>query len=406
MDVRGVRGNGTHAELLVEAGCEEADLFIAATHADEQNLLAASVAKGVGARRTIARVHHSAYYDGKGLDYERHFNIDHLVCPERSTAWAIARSLRNPGALAVERFARGRIEMQQLPVSPAARAAGSSLADLPLPSSVRIAVVERGGHAFLPEADTVIQEGDVVTLVGEVKVFENARKLLHTDRQRRTRVLVMGGTAQGVWLCRALRARRFSVRLFEPERQRAEELANKLDWVTVVRGDPMDADSLEEESLDQADTFVALTSDDEQNILSAARAKALSVPHSIAVVQRATYLKLIETVGVDRAFSPRATAVSEIQGLIAAGPMRRLATLAAGVADVFEVRVEKEKAAAVGCALRDVAFPPSAVVAAIQRDGEVRVPGADDEIRLGDTCLIVVPANAVGELRRLFAIPP
>ena len=133
MDVRSLLGSGTHADVLIEAGCEDADLFIAATNVDEINLLSASLAAGVGAQRTIARVHHSAYWSGQSFDFANHFGIDHLVCPEYTTATAIAQSLRSPGALAVERFARDRIELQQVAVSDDAKVIGKPLPELGLP---------------------------------------------------------------------------------------------------------------------------------------------------------------------------------------------------------------------------------------------------------------------------------
>ncbi|MDX1683512.1 MAG: NAD-binding protein, partial [Phycisphaeraceae bacterium] len=201
MDVRVLEGNATQAEVLLEAGCAHADLFIAATNVDEVNLLAASVAKGVGAGRCIARVHHSAYFERRGLDYARHLGIDHLVCPEHATASAIAQMLRNPAALAVERFARGVLEMQQLPVSPDAPAAGTQLRELKLPGSMRMAAITRDDEAFIPDAGTTIEVGDIVTVVGEVSDHEKGRKLFQTDSPRRVKVLIMGGSAQGVWLC-------------------------------------------------------------------------------------------------------------------------------------------------------------------------------------------------------------
>ena len=106
LDVRFLRGNGTHGDVLLEAGCNMSDLFIATTNQDEINLLAASIAKGMGAGKTVARVHHRAFFERRGLEYDRYLGIDHLVCPEYSTALAIAQNLRSPGAMAVERFAR------------------------------------------------------------------------------------------------------------------------------------------------------------------------------------------------------------------------------------------------------------------------------------------------------------
>ena len=167
LDVRNLTGNGTQADVLLEAGCANADLFIAATNVDEINLLAASVAKGVGASKCIARVHHSAFYEQRGLQYTRHFGIDHLVCPEASTAMAIASTLRSPGAIAVEQFARGKIEMQQLPVSDDSKAIGIPLKQLRLPGPALLAAIDRVGEAFIPDANTEIHGGDVVTLIGD-----------------------------------------------------------------------------------------------------------------------------------------------------------------------------------------------------------------------------------------------
>jgi trk system potassium uptake protein TrkA len=403
MDVRTLLGNGAHADVLTEAGCDEADLVIAATEQDEMNMLCASLAAGLGAQRTIARVHHGTYYEGRGIDYAHHFGIDHMVCPDQATAEAIAHALRNPGALAVELFARGKIEMQQLTVSPDAHAVGTPLIALQLPASVRLAAIERGETAFIPDAQTTIQANDVVTLVGESEVFDKARKLFHTDALRRRRVMVMGGTPLGVWLCRSLRSPNFAVRLYEPDRQRAEQLADKLDWVTVVREDVMEGHELAEEQVGQVSAFVALTDDDESNILCAARAKSMGAHSAIAVLQRPTYLHLLKHVGIDQAFSPRVTAVTQIQSLIWQGPIRRLGAVASGFADLYEITADKD-AQVVNRPLKGIQFPMRTLIVAIQRGDDVRVPGADDVIQPDDTVVVIAPPDAAKPLGKLFGL--
>jgi trk/ktr system potassium uptake protein len=404
MDVRLLEGNGAHAEVLLEAGCADADLTIAATNKDEINLLAASIAAGVGTHRTIARVHHSAYLEKRGLDYQTHLGIDHLVCPEQTTGVAIAQALRSPGALAVERFARGRIEIQQLPVTDDASAIGVPLASVPLPSSSRLAAIERNGAAFIPEGTTAVQKGDIVTLIGEVDQFESARKLFHTSATRRKRVVMMGGTPMGVWACRALESRDFSVRLVEKDRARAEELAAKLEWVTVLCEDPDSPELFEQERINQADAFVALTDDDEHNILLAARAKSVGTRNTIAVLQRPTYLHLVEHVGIDRAFSPRVTAVTQIQHLIEDSSIRHLASLAVGIADVYEIRVPRQANGVVGKPLKDIRFPARAIIAAIQRGDDVHLPGRDDVIQPGDAVVVIGPTGFDRPLKKTFGI--
>ena len=404
LDVRSLVGDGTQAAALLEAGCRKADLFLAATQDDVVNLLSASVAKGVGARKCIARIHHSAYLDQDPLAYDQHLGIDHLVCPERSTAAEIAQTLRTAGALAMERFARGQVEMQQLPVAATAPAVDKPLLALDLPRRARIASIERGGSAFIPDGQTRLQAGDIVILIADTDVFPRACTLFDPDAGRRKRVTVLGGTAMGVWLCRALQGRAFSVRLIEADAARADELAAKLDWVTVLRVDPADTAALAERRTEDVDAFVALTSDDEHNVLAAARAKSMGAKIAIAVLQRPTYLHLLAHVGIDRAFSPRDAAVTEIQRLLQTGDVRKLATLAHDIADVIELHVPGTATKVIGRPLRDLRFPPKTIVAAIQRGNEAHVPSADDTIDAGDTIVVIGPQDNHKDLKRMFAL--
>ncbi len=401
-DIRTLTGNAAHADVIRNAGGEDCDLFVAATNLDELNLLSAAVAKGVGARKCLARVHHSAYFEQKGLDYAAHLGIEQLICPEYVTAMAIARMLRNPGAMAVEDFARGRVELQRFVVEASAPATGVRLAELKLPRGVRLAVIERGEHAFLPDADSRPTEGDIVHLIGETSVIEQARRLFYTGKTKRKHVVIMGGPAIAVWLCRALKGRHFSVRLFETDPARAEELAQKLDHVTVIQADPTDPAQFEEEHIGSADAFVALTRDDEHNILGAAQAKTWGTAHCIAVVERSTYMHLLQHVGIDHAFSPRQVAAREIQSLIETRPVRCLASLAEGAADVYEVR-PSANGPATDKALKNVKMPAHSIIAAIQREDGVMVPGANDTIRVGDTLIAIGPHGTEKEFRRLFA---
>ena len=292
--------------------------------------------------------------------------------------------------------------MQRLPVSDRAPAIGRPLALVGLPGAARVAAVERDGEVFIAGGDTIVQSADIVTLIGDVETFEQARLLFHNEQSGRNRVVVMGGTPMGVWLSRALRSRAFAVRLFETDRARCLELAEKLNWVTVLRADPTDPTALDEEHVQQADAFVALTNDDEHNILAAARAKSMGAPKAIAVLQRPTYLHLLEHVGIDRAFSPRVTAVNQIVRMLRTDPVRHLASVAEGVADVYEAHVSRHARDVIDRPLRDVAFPDKVMVAAIQRGASVRVPGAEDAIAAGDVVVLIGPAGLNKTLRKIF----
>lgn len=401
MDVGTLEGNCANAEVLREAGVADADALVAGTNKDEVNLLTASIAKGLGCRRSIARVHHGYYFQQRGLDYQDHLSIDQLFCPEHSTAMHIADTLCNPGALRVENFARGRIEMQEFAVNEGAPAVGKPLSEVSLPRGTRLAAITRDHEAFLPEASTVMQSGDVVILVGNTLVFQEGRKLFHADGSNRQRLVILGGSALAVWLCRALRGRDVSVRLFETDRERAEDLAQKLDWVTIIQADPTDPTVCEEEHIAAADAFVAAGDDEKQAILGCAWAKSLGVDQVMAVAQRPNYHHLLNHVGIDRVFSPRMVAAQEIAVGLGQGPLRRMASLAEGVIDVYQVEVGK-RAEVHGKPLHEVNLSPDWMVAAVQHKDKVKVPSADDSMLAGDIVLVVGRHGMEKKLKKIF----
>ncbi len=401
LDLRTLVGHCSHFSVLRDAGVEKCDLMIATTQVDEINLLAASVAKAAGAKKTFVRAHHTAYFAMRGTSYAQQLGIDELICPEHRTSLAIARTIRNPGSIALEEFARGELLMQRFPVDASAPAVGKMLSELVIPASARVATVEREEQASLADAKTTLGEGDHVTLIGETKSFEAARKLFAKDREKRIHIAIMGGTTTAVWLCRALKSRVFSVRLFVPKRERAEELSEKLSHVTIIDADPTDSATSADEHLGKVDAFVAVTPEDERNILACAQAKAQGVKASIAVVQRAKYLHLLPHVGIDHAFSPRADAVKAILHLIDTGPIRSLATFADGAATVYELFPSK-RAKIIGNELRNIKMPAQSMIAAIRRDGRAHVPGAEDQIVAGDAILVIGPNDIADDLRKLF----
>ena len=401
IDVRSITGSSADAAVLRDAGVEKCDLLVAATNQDEINLLTGTIAKRMGARRAIVRIHHKAYIDRASLDYAKYLDLDHLICPEHLTAQVIARTLSNPGARAIERFAGEKIEMQQYVVPPQSPTAGVPLSQLELPAGVRLATIERGDEAFVPHANSALKVGDIVTVIGETRHFETVRKVLHQPKRATSNVVIMGGTSMAVWLSRALKGQAFSVRLFETDRERAQELSEKLEHVTVLQADPTDPVVFREEHLENCNAFVAVSNNDEHNILGALQARELGAQLTVAVITQPKYLTLLEHVGIDHPFSPRVVAAKEVLRLIDESPVKRLATIAEGVADVYEL-THARNGSAVGKQLKDIKLPKGAFVAAVQRQDDVRVPGADDTIQSGDGLIVIGPRKIERQLRDLF----
>ncbi len=401
LDLRTLTGHCTHLNVLQDAGVANADLFVAATQVDEINLLSAFMAKECGAKKTIVRVHHTANFSLRRTDYASRLGIDEFLCPEHLTSLAIARMLRNPGSIALEEFGRGKLLMQRFPVDDGAPAAGKKLIDLALPENARVATVESGDSASIASAATVVAGGDFVTLIGKDVKFDQARKLFSKGKEKRQVIVIMGETSTAVWLGRALRSRVFSVRLFVNNRARAEELAEKLPHVTILEGDPTDVEVFLDEHIEKADAFIAVAQDDEHNVLACGQAKALGVKSAIAVVQRAKYLHLFEHVGIDQAFSPRVVAVNAIQHLIDVGRVRTLASIADGVASVYEVH-PSSRCNVLEHELRNIDLPAQTMIAALHRGEDVFVPGADDKIMIDDRLLVIGPIGINKSLEKIF----
>lgn len=400
-DISTLTGSCTSGEVLITAGVPKADLVICCTDQDEINLLTAAISKSLGAKRAVARVEHRVFFEAGGLDYSEALRIDGMICPDYSTAQAIARVLRNPGATALENFGQDAIELQEFKISGEGPALGRPLAELGLPDGTRLAAVKRGRETFIPNGRSTIQIGDTVIMVGNTAVFQEARRKFQAEDRRHRQIVIMSGTPIAVWLCRELKNRHFSVRLFEPNRERAEELANKLDWVTVIQDDIVDPAVFEEEKVEQADYFVACGEDDEDNILSCVWAKSKGTSQVIAVSGRSDYLNLLKQIGIDYAFSPRNEAAEDIENFLPRPALRKLGSLSHGAIDVYRVPVGNSSTA-IGQSIAQLGRESHYIIAAIRRQDESFVPAAADILLAGDTLLIVGEHRRESELARQF----
>ncbi|UCD28735.1 MAG: Trk system potassium transporter TrkA [Planctomycetota bacterium] len=401
-DVATLVGSATHADILQEAGADRANLFVAATDSDEINLLAASVAKSLGTTKVIARVHHSVYQAGRGINYAKILNIDQLVCPEYLTSLAIASVLRDPAVQAIQYFARGQIVMERIEVSHQSQVIGKTLESLSLPAGVRIGTVTQQDKTVVPTGETILDAGDHITLIGATEIFHKVLPMFRKGELYKRKIVIMGGSAVSVWLSRALDSRFFSIRLYLTDHTRALELSQKLTHVTVIEDDPTDPNTFAEENIADADAFVASTWEDEDNILGALQAKHLGVPRTFAVIIRPTYHELIEELGIDRIFSPRIVACQEILHMTQGKAVQKIAQLDEQGTCVYRINVGRD-AEAIGQTLINMKLPKGCVFVAIQRGDNIHVPGPHDLLEVGDTVVAMAHENLVQKLGRLFS---
>jgi trk system potassium uptake protein TrkA len=349
----------------------------------------------------VARIHNRCYIADETLSYKSAFDIGYLICPEQLTSLAITGALDDPGAMAIERFAQNKIEIHRYTIKKRSEAIGVKLRQLELPPGLRLALVERGNEPFAPFGDTQLQADDIVTLIGQVENFKGVRHMFHDHKRRNYDVAVMGGTSMTDWLAEDLLRRNFSIRIFESERVKAIELSERYPELTVLHADPTDPNEFKEEHLEECAAFIAATDDDEHNILGALQAKQLGANRTAAVIQLPTYLPLLEHLGIDLPFSPRIVAAKELTKLIDDCPIKKMTSLARGVAEVYEIG---PTSGGIGLdrPLKEITLPKGAFIAAIQREDKLKVPGANDKVQKGDILVFIGPANAEKQLSKLF----
>jgi trk system potassium uptake protein TrkA len=244
-NVKVLHGNGASASVLVEAGVDKADHFLAMTSDDKVNILSCSLAKALGARRTISRIHDQTYIDNAILNYQVQFGIDHMLNPERLCAVELAKRIRNPGRVAVENFARGQVEVQQVRLRRGSRMIGKTVADTNIAPKARIGYIQREGLNEVPTAQTVLQENDLVTLFGAPEnLFEVRSKFEPGHGDGDVKVVLSGGGETAISLIRLLAHPRFRIRVLEKDVSICKSLSESFEQITVITATPLPCASL------------------------------------------------------------------------------------------------------------------------------------------------------------------
>ena len=400
LDVRTVAGNMLDVILLKSSGAGEADLFLAATGNDETNLIAATTAKGLGAKQVVARVHNSIFIESDIL-YETIMGIDYIISPQALTALDIAAYIENPGLVASESFARGLVKMRQIRAARVPLAPGQTLKDISLPDGVLIGAISRNGTVEIPHGDSTIEKHDLVTLLGRKESVAEAQKLFQDVETKNRSIVIMGGSSVGVHLAQILEKKKLTVKLFDRDLNRCHELAAILERTKVVCRDAALRLSLEQEHIDDADIFVGATGDDERNIMAAVLAKEVGVKETLAVVHQPDFAPLVAKLGIDHAVTPRACIANRILKLANQGQDTSLAVMEEGQIDILEYDIRSSNPI-IGARLADIKFPRDSLVASILRGEDVIVPKGEDMIHAGDTVIVIATDKSIDQVRKMF----
>ncbi|OJX35382.1 MAG: Trk system potassium transport protein TrkA [Burkholderiales bacterium 68-12] len=375
LDLRGVVGSGTDPRVLAEAGARDTDLLIACAALDETNLVCCKVAQMLFSVPTrIARVRAEGYEDGSALLDANGFAVDHILCPEDSLVRYIAKLVEYPEALQVREFAGGRACLVSARARAGAPAVGMEIRELRerMPDvAVRIVAIYRRfpdePDRFVPcDGSTRIEPGDeVFALAGRERIAQVLAALHRREGQPGRpvrRILIAGASRVGERLARLLaqEGERFHIKIVEEDPQRCVALASALpEGVLVLQGETSDEDLLGEEGIEEVDLFLALTDDDENNIMSCLLAKRLGARRVLALIHRQSYADLMHGTQIDIALSPAQAMLGELLAFVRQGDVQAVHSLRRGVAEALEIvaRGDRKSSRVVGRRVEELSLP-------------------------------------------------
>ena len=409
-DIQTIAGNAAHPSVLEAAGADDTDMLLALTRDDETNLIACKLAGTLFNIPTkIARVRAADYVEYKNGSVLEQFTVDTSICPEQIVTDNLYDLFSFPGALQVLEFAGGRVRLVVVNAHEGGQLVGKPLRqisdDLP-ESECRICAIYRRDRLVIPDGSTVIEPDDEVFFVADTEHIRDILQELRASERPIRRAMIAGGGNIGYRLARKLETG-YEVKIIEKRRARCEWLTGHLDHALVLAGEATDEDLLDSENIDQMDVFCALTNDDEDNIMSALLAKRLGARRVIALVNRGSYVDLLQGNRIDVVVSPNLSTIGSILAYIRRGDVEAVHPLRRGAAEAMEAIVhgDRKTSRLVGRMIDEVALPEGCYISARVRQGSVLMAHHDVIIESGDHLIVFVSRRRqIHEIEKLFEV--
>jgi len=410
LDLRTVTGLPSSPAVMEAAGARDAELLLAVTPSDEVNMVACKLAHELFRIPVrLARVREAGYLAHPALQNEQNFAIDEIITPAQIVAVHLANLTAQSAALQSVKFGGGLLQLLVVKVGREARITGQQIYRLDefLPGiDRRIVAIYRQGKRITPDGDTLMHPGDEVFLLVASQHAEKVTRVLHGDITPVKRITIAGGGNVGFRLAKLLEDD-YQVKLIEMNRDRARWLAEQLPKVLVLAGKASDEALLEGEQIDRADLYIAITSDDEDNIMSSLLAKDMGARKVITLINRERYIDLLQGGRIDVAFSPAQLTIGALLSRVRHGDIVSVRSLRRGAAEALEIVAHgsPETSRVVGRRIEEIQLPPSASIAAIIRGSEVLMAHHDTQIQADDHVVVFVDNKRnIREGERLFAV--
>ncbi len=401
-------GNGASIAVQTEAGVETADIMIAVTDSDELNLLCCLIAKKASSCHTIARVRNPIYHEEIEFIREK-LGISMIINPELAAANEIYRILRFPSAIKIDPFAKGLVELLKFKVRPEFHLDGLSVMDIDsrYHCDVLISGIEREEEVLIPSGKTILKNGDLVSIMATPKNSMNFFRKIGVQTNRVNSAMIVGGGKIAVYLAKLLAPMRIRVKIIERDKNRCEQLSELLPDALIIHGDGSSRDLLLAEGLNRVEGFVTLTSMDEENVFLALFAKENSSAKLVTKINRITFDEIINQMDLGSLIHPKYITADYILQHVRAmqnsigSNVETLYHILDGKAEALEFLI-REDSEVTNVNLMDISLKDNLLIGCINRRGKIRIPRGQDQIRKGDTVIVVTSHKGLHDIRDIL----
>jgi trk system potassium uptake protein TrkA len=405
LDVQAILGSGTSPDTLRDSGIEAAEMLVAATDSDEVNLIACLLARHLNPYIVkLARVRNPEYLKEKDLFGRDLLSVDQIINPESVMVETIRNLMMVPGASDVIDFEEGRVKLIGITVKPDSPFVDRQLLSFKgMEGRILVGAIVRGEQVIIPHGEDTLEANDMAYVVVRAEELPDVFRRLDIKDEGLRRVIIVGAGETGTALATFFDKTKINVKIIEKDNQRCTSLAQTLERVIVINGDGSDKTLLQEENIGDCDFMVAVTGDEDSNVLMSILAKGLGARKTITRVSKLSYIPLVSALGIDTVVSPRLSAIRAILQHIRKGKIISVAPLKGEHAEAIEAEA-LESSDLVNLPLSKVKFPKGSLVGAIVRNDEIIIPLGDSVIKPKDRLIIFTLRREVPKLEKLLTV--
>ncbi len=403
LDVMTIMGDATSLEILKSANVREASMFMAVTTSEKTNLLAAILAKQLGAKRVIARVRNHDYLEPENQIYFKNIGIDNIISPSMLCSGEIFNMIKNSTFTDVFEFEAGKLNVVGITLDQFSTMVNKQISEMrenPIFEDIKIIAIVRDQMTLIPRGNTIIRNNDHVFFISNKKAVESIIELLGQKKVTIKNIMIIGGEDLAYTTARKLEDE-YRVTLIHKDKERCKWLSERLDKTLVINGDYKNVELLLEEGLEEMEAFISLTESSETNIITSLSAKNHGVYKTIAHVDTREYIHISHSIGVDSLINKKLVAANQVTRFLRKGNVEAVSGIYGVDAEFIQYVITKSNRVTKR-ALKDLHFPQSAIVAGVIRGEQVFIPDGEFILQLNDKAIVMALPEAKIPLEKLF----